>query len=85
VLKVSDGMTLSTQADAVLVVARMNLIRRPMMQELARLTYAMPAEKLGFVLTGIESVTGDYGYGYGYGTYGGDGSRPQRRLAGLRG
>jgi receptor protein-tyrosine kinase len=86
VLKVSDGMALSTQADAVLVVARMNLIRRPMMQELARLTYAMPAEKLGFVLTGIESVAGDGygGYGYGYG-YGEPSRKPERRLAGLRG
>ncbi|MBE2314507.1 P-loop NTPase [Solirubrobacter sp. CPCC 204708] len=82
VLKVSDGMTLSTQADAVLVAARMNLIRRPMMQELARLTDAMPADKLGFVLTGDESVAGDgYGYGYGYG----EPVRPERRLAGLRG
>lgn len=88
VLKVSDGMALSTQAEAVLVVARINLIRRPMMQELARLLYAMPAEKLGFVLTGIDSAASDAygGYGgYGYGTYGSSRARPERRLAGLRG
>ncbi len=37
VLRVGDAMTLSTVADAILVVTRLNVIRRPMLSELRRL------------------------------------------------
>jgi len=62
-LQVGDAMTLSRRVDAILVVCRMNIVRRPMLNELRRLLDASPAEKLGFVLAGAESEDGGYGYG----------------------
>jgi Mrp family chromosome partitioning ATPase/capsular polysaccharide biosynthesis protein len=63
---VGDGLTLSAKVDAVIVVARMEVVRRPMLSELRRLLDTMPANKLGFVVTGAES---EEAYGYGYGGY----------------
>jgi Mrp family chromosome partitioning ATPase len=72
-LKVGDAMTLSPNVDAVMVVTRMNVIRRPMLSELRRLLDSSPTRKLGFLVTGAESEEG-YGFGgYGYGAYGHDG------------
>jgi Mrp family chromosome partitioning ATPase len=65
-LQVGDAMSLSTRVDAILVVCRMNFVRRPMLTELRRVLDASPAEKLGFVLAGAES---EDGYAYGAGTY----------------
>ncbi len=69
VLAVSDAMTLSATVDAMIVVARANLVRRPMMTELRRQLAAAPCLKLGFVFTDAEA---DEQYGYGY--YGYDGT-----------
>jgi len=65
-LQVGDAMSLSTRVDAILVVCRMNFIKRPMLTELRRALDASPAEKLGFVLAGAES---EDGYGYRAGAY----------------
>ena len=65
-LQVSDTMTLSAKVDAVIVVTRFSMIRRPMLKELHRVLETCPAGKLGFVLTGAEMEEG-YGYGYSYG------------------
>jgi succinoglycan biosynthesis transport protein ExoP len=65
-LHVGDAMSLSTRVDGILVVCRMNYVRRPMLTELRRVLDASPAEKLGFVLAGAES---EDGYGYGGGSY----------------
>ena len=67
-LQVGDPMSLSSHVDAVLVVCRLDMLRRPMLTELRRTLDASPAEKLGFVLTGAESEDG-YGYGYGSAYY----------------
>jgi Mrp family chromosome partitioning ATPase len=67
-LHVGDAMTLSGKIDAMIVVTRLNVVRRPMLRELRRLLAASPATKLGFVLTGAEREEGGYGYG-GYGRY----------------
>jgi hypothetical protein len=64
-LQVGDAVALSARADAVLVVARMNVVRRPMLSELRRQLDAIPAEKLGFVLAAAENEDG-YGAGYYY-------------------
>jgi non-specific protein-tyrosine kinase len=64
-LHVGDGLTLSAKVDALLVVTRMDAMRRPILGELKRLLDTMPAHKLGFVITGAEAEEG-YGYGYGY-------------------
>jgi len=66
VLRVGDAMTLSARVDAIVVVTRINVVRRHMLQELKRLLDTTRAPKLGFVLTGAGDEEG-YGYGYGYG------------------
>jgi polysaccharide biosynthesis transport protein len=66
VLHVGDAMTLSTKVDAVMVVTRMNIVRRHMLTELARQLETMPTPVLGFVATAAGDEEG-YGYGYGYG------------------
>ena len=65
-LRVGDAMTLSTRVDAIVVVTRINTVRRHMLQELRRLLTTTPVPKLGFVLTGAGDEEG-YGYGSGYG------------------
>jgi succinoglycan biosynthesis transport protein ExoP len=60
-LHVGDAMTLSDKVDGVIVVVRLNLIRRQTLGELHRVLDGMPAAKLGFVLTGAGR---DERYGY---------------------
>ena len=67
-LRVGDVMTLSTKVDALLVVSRLNLIRRPALTELRRLLDAIPITKLGLALSGANSDRrGEYNFGYTYG------------------
>jgi Mrp family chromosome partitioning ATPase/capsular polysaccharide biosynthesis protein len=81
-LRVGDAMTLSTYADGILVVTKLNLIRRPMLIEMERLLATAPAAKLGFVVTGRgETEEEAYGYGYGYGSGGADHRRPRPATA----
>jgi polysaccharide biosynthesis transport protein len=71
-LQVGDAMTLSANVDALIVVTRLQVVRRPMLTELHRVLDASPAEKLGFVLAAADLEKGEgygYGYGYGYGQY----------------
>jgi Mrp family chromosome partitioning ATPase/capsular polysaccharide biosynthesis protein len=63
---VGDALVLSAKVDAVVVVTRMEVVRRPMVAELHRLLGTMPATKLGFVVTGAEA---DVEHGSGYGGY----------------
>jgi succinoglycan biosynthesis transport protein ExoP len=63
---VGDGLTLSAKVDAVMVVTRIDAIRRPMLAELKRQLDTMPTIKLGFVVTGAES---EESYAYTYGDY----------------
>jgi Mrp family chromosome partitioning ATPase/capsular polysaccharide biosynthesis protein len=66
-LHVGDAIALSAKVDAVLVVTRLNLVRRPVIAELVRVLESCPAAKLGFVLAGAEA---DQAYAYGgYGGY----------------
>ena len=48
-----------------ILVARINVVRRHTLTELTRHLAASPTAKLGFVLTGAGDEHG-YGYGYGY-------------------
>ena len=64
VLHVGDAMTLSARVDALIVVTRLNVVRRPMLNELRRMLESSPADKLGFVMTGADLEDG-YGYAYG--------------------
>jgi Mrp family chromosome partitioning ATPase len=70
VLHVGDAMTLSTKVDGILVVTRMQVVRRHMLNELARQLANAPTPVLGFVVTAAdEEESYGYGYGYGYGSY----------------
>jgi len=62
-LQAGDAMTLSTQVDGLLLVVRNNVLRKRMLDELARVLERTPATKLGFVLTDVAPESG-YGYGY---------------------
>ena len=72
-LRVGDAMTLSSRADGVLVLTRLNLLKRSMLRETSRLLDSSPAAKLGYVVTGSQreaGYSGSYGYGQAYGGYG---------------
>jgi Mrp family chromosome partitioning ATPase/capsular polysaccharide biosynthesis protein len=62
-LHVSDAVTLSTSVDAMIVVTRIDVVRRDMLSELHRVLAICPTVKLGFVLTGADHEDGAYGYG----------------------
>jgi Mrp family chromosome partitioning ATPase len=64
-LQVGDAMAISARVDAMMVITRLNVVRRPMLTELARLLAHSPAQKLGFIVTDAHSEA-DYGYGDGY-------------------
>lgn len=65
-LGVGDAISLSSRTDAIVVLARLGTVRRPMIRELRRVLDSSPTPKLGFVLTGGRMDSG-YGYTYGYG------------------
>jgi succinoglycan biosynthesis transport protein ExoP len=64
-LQVGDAIALSALVDALIVVCRMKMVRRPVLNQLRRVLDTTSAKKLGFVLTDAASEEG-YGYGYGY-------------------
>ena len=76
-LHVSDTMALSAKVDALLAVASLSTVRRPMLKEFHRVLEGAPVVKLGFVLTG-EAGDDGYAYGYGYG-YGQDTAKARAR------
>ncbi len=63
-LSVGDAMALSPHVDGMVVVTRLNLLRKGHLAELARALETCPTIKLGYVVTGAE---GEAGYGYAYG------------------
>jgi succinoglycan biosynthesis transport protein ExoP len=70
-LRVGDALVLSAQADGVLAVTRLKVVRRPLLRELRRALDATPVRKLGFVMTGADSGSAvGYGPGFPYGGYG---------------
>jgi Mrp family chromosome partitioning ATPase len=75
ILKVGDALTLSKHADALLLVARLNLLRRPMINELHRALASSPVETLGFVVTAAQD---EDGYGYAGAYYDDHAHRPHR-------
>lgn len=66
VLRVGDAIALTRRADAVILVTRLNVIRRPMLDELRRILDTSSAATLGFVVTGSDSGKQDDVYGYSY-------------------
>lgn len=74
-LRVGDAMTLGGAVDGILVVARLNVIRRPLLEELKRLLEATPVRKLGFVAAGSGGDADPSGFDYSYGAPYGYGER----------
>ena len=69
-LRVGDAMTLTSRVDGVVVLTRLNVVKRPMLRELRRMLDSAPAKKLGYVVTGNRhggQYADGYGYGYSYG------------------
>jgi Mrp family chromosome partitioning ATPase len=64
-LSVGDPMTLSAHVDAVFLVLKSTVVRRPMVAEVRRQLDTSSVVALGFVLTQSESEEG-YAYGDGY-------------------
>lgn len=62
-LLVGDAMQLAARVDAVIVVARLGVVRRQMLVEVRRALGASRVAKLGFVATGAE-LEPDYRYAY---------------------
>jgi Mrp family chromosome partitioning ATPase/capsular polysaccharide biosynthesis protein len=65
-LSVGDATALSAHVDAMITVARLRMLRRPVLVELARTLDTCSTIKLGVVVTGAEAEPGGYGYGRGY-------------------
>ena len=65
VLHVGDALTLSAIVDGIIVVTRLDLVRKQMLSELHRVLDRCPAAKLGCIVAGAESDEdlGQYGYG----------------------
>lgn len=68
ILQVSDAMALTTDVDAIILVTRLGVVRRRMLEELTRVLGAAPASTLGVVITDATAEPGgSYGYYYSYG------------------
>lgn len=63
ILQVGDAIALSASVDAILVVARLRLLRRPQLRELRRVLATCPAPTIGFIATDSQAE-GSYGYAY---------------------
>jgi Mrp family chromosome partitioning ATPase len=64
-LGIGDALTLASKVDALVLVSRLNLVRRPMLRELEKALARCQARPLGVVVTGAAAA-GAYGYAYGY-------------------
>src|SRR5206468_234041 len=60
--QMGDAVALSATVDALIVIARIDVVRRPMLEELRRILDATPVRVLGFVLTGTAEESGYGGY-----------------------
>jgi Mrp family chromosome partitioning ATPase len=71
-LGLGDSLALIPRVDAVVLVAQLELLRRPTLDELHRVLEGSGANALGIVVTAAQredagEAYGGYGYGYGYG------------------
>jgi polysaccharide biosynthesis transport protein len=62
-LQVGDAMALSRKVDGIIIVARVNRVRRPMLLELERLLTITPAQAIGFIATVNSSEVYETAYG----------------------
>lgn len=67
ILGVGDALAVSGSVDAMLVIARIDKLRRTMVRQLNDLLVAAPVPKLGLIATGGSESSLGYGYRYSYG------------------
>jgi Mrp family chromosome partitioning ATPase len=77
-LSVGDALALSAKVDAMLLVARIDRLRRPVVRELQRTLAASPAKALGLIVTAADADE-SYGYGSYYKGYSGYSGAPEER------
>jgi tyrosine-protein kinase len=78
-LRVGDALALSAKVEAMLIVARIDRLRRPILRELQRTLEASRAKPLGLIVTAADADE-SYGYGYSYKQrYAGYTRRPEER------
>ncbi len=65
---VGDALALSAKVDAVLLVVKLEIARRPELARLRSIVETMPAHSLGVVVTGVGSEHQYYGYSAEYGS-----------------
>lgn len=61
-LVVGDAMALTKAVDGMVLVSRLNVVKRPMVREIRRLVAPSPVRKLGFVVTDSDAGESYYGY-----------------------
>lgn len=66
ILSFGDALAVSESADALLVIARIGLLRRNVIRNLKDVLTAIPVRKLGVVATGCKETDHGYSYLYGY-------------------
>jgi succinoglycan biosynthesis transport protein ExoP len=79
ILHVGDALTLASKVDALILIARLPAVRRPMLNELKRVLEHSAGAKLGFALAGAHLEEG-YGYEYGYYYGARQGERSRERI-----
>ena len=60
-LRIADAVAAASHVDALLLVVRLGVVRKPMLGDLRRVLASYPSDKLGFVATGANAESG-YGY-----------------------
>jgi Mrp family chromosome partitioning ATPase len=66
-LLVTDAVSISSKADAVVWVAQAGVVTRPQLARATRLIERHGMPVIGFVVNRLRSRDAGYGYGYGYG------------------
>jgi polysaccharide biosynthesis transport protein len=69
-LLVTDAVSISAKADAVLWVAQAGVITRPFLSRATNIIERNGIPVIGFVVNRMSRKIGGYGYGYDYGSYG---------------
>jgi Mrp family chromosome partitioning ATPase len=79
-LGIGDSLTLASKVEALILVTRLNRLRRPIVSELERLLARCQAKPLGLVITAAHPAEG-YGYAYEYDRAPGEAPGPAERRA----
>jgi Mrp family chromosome partitioning ATPase len=65
-LRTADALNASSYVDALLIVVRLNFIRRSTLEDFRRVLDSCPPPKIGFIATGADADPGHTYSGYSY-------------------